>query len=81
MMYSNNKGCGTHESQNYNGLYRMQAEKLWHYQEQEKRSGQVGNEQILQVLSQAHSTQGNQIISLAAADVPIKIEQYRAYSD
>ena len=46
---------GAHDaSKNHHGLYRMQAEKLWHHEEQEEQSRQTGNEQVLQILQEAH---------------------------
>ena len=39
----------------------VQAEKLQYNEEQEKRSGQTGNEQVLQILQKAYSSQGNKI--------------------
>ena len=48
-------------NQDYPGLHRVQAEKLRHHQEQAELPGQTGNEQVLQILPEAHGTQGNQI--------------------
>jgi hypothetical protein len=45
-------------------MHRVQAEKLRHKEEQEKRPGQIGTEEILQVLPQAHDAQGNQVIRI-----------------
>jgi len=39
----------------------MQATKLRYHEKQEKRSGQIGNEQILPVLQKAHASQRNKI--------------------
>jgi hypothetical protein len=43
-------------------MYGLQAEKLQHHEEQEERSGQNRDEEVLQILPQAHSTQGNEIM-------------------
>ena len=51
------------ESQNRAGLHRVQAEELQHQEEQEERPRQAGNEQVLQVLPEAHPAQGNQVRS------------------
>ena len=51
------------ESEDRAGLHRVQAEKLQHEEEQEERSRQAGNEQVLQVLPEAHPAQGNQVRS------------------
>ena len=40
-------------------MHRMQAEKLQHNEGQEEHSGQAGAEQVLSVLQEAHSAQGN----------------------
>ena len=50
------------ESKNHFGLQRVQTEKLQHDEEQEKRSGPSGDEQVLQVLQKAYPPQGNQIV-------------------
>ena len=64
--FKSSRFCGScrrcrYESQNHPGLHGMQAAQLQHHEEQEERPGQTGNEQILPVLPQAHSAQGNQI--------------------
>ena len=39
----------------------MQAAQLRHNEEQEEHTGQVGDEQILQILQEAHSPQRNEV--------------------
>ena len=41
----------------------MQTAQLQHNEEQEKRSREIGNEEALQILQQAYSSQGDKIIS------------------
>jgi len=40
-------------------MYGLQKQKLYDDKEQEKASGQAGDQEILQVLPQAHPAQGN----------------------
>ena len=42
------------ESENHLGMHRMQAKKLRHDEEQEKRSRTFGNEKVLPFLQEAH---------------------------
>ena len=46
----------------------MQAEKLQHNQKQEEWSRQTGNEEVLQILPEAHTTQRNEVRRNAMAD-------------
>jgi len=50
-------------------MYGLQTEKLSHYEEQKERSGQDRAEKVLQILPQAHSTQGNEIMRGGAHNV------------
>ena len=50
-----------HESEDYTGLHGVQTAQLQHNEEQEERPRQVGDEQVLQILQEAHSPQGNKI--------------------
>ena len=54
-------GGAESESKNYIGVYRVQAAQLQHHEEQEERSRQTWNEQVLQILQKAHYSQGNQV--------------------
>ena len=42
------------ESKGHFGLQRMQAAQLQHHEEQEERPGQARDEQVLQILQEAH---------------------------
>ena len=44
------------ESKNHNGLHRVQTKKLQHKEKQEEHSRQNGNEQVLQILQETHSS-------------------------
>ena len=48
-------------SQNHSRLHGVQATQLQHDEEQEERSGQTGNEQVLPVLPQAHGSQRDEV--------------------
>ena len=50
-----------YESQSYFGLHRVQTAQLQHHEEQEERSWQARNEQVLSFLQETHASQGNQI--------------------
>ena len=56
-----NRRCRKDESQDYAGLHGVQTKKLRHNEEQEERSRQTGNEQVLQVLQKAYLAQRNQV--------------------
>ena len=52
------------ESKNHFSMQRVQTEKLQHNKEQEERSRQTRNEEVLPILQTAHNSQGNKIIFL-----------------
>ena len=49
------------ESKNHFSMQRVQAEKLQHNEEQEERSRQTRDEEVLPFLQKAHNAQGNKI--------------------
>ena len=51
----------------------MQAEKLWHNEEQEEWSGKDWDEEVLQVLQKAYASQGDEVISGAVRHALYKI--------
>ena len=58
-----NNGGAVHESKDYFILHRVQTAQLQHNEKQKEQSWQVGDEQVLQILQEAHSPQRNQIIN------------------
>jgi hypothetical protein len=49
------------ESKGYIGLHRVQTAQLQHNEKQKEHTGQVGDEQVLQILQEAHSPQRNEV--------------------
>ncbi len=56
-------GGAVRESTSYFILHRVQATQLQHNEKQKEQPWQVGDEQILQILQEAHSPQRNKIIT------------------
>ena len=50
-----------YESKSYPCVYGMQTAQLRHDEKQEKHTGQVGDEQVLQILQEAYSPQRNKV--------------------
>ena len=46
----------------HNGMHRVQAEKLRHKEKQRSSQGEDGDQEVLQILQKAHTSQGNKII-------------------
>jgi hypothetical protein len=56
-----NKWRCRHESKGYIGLHRVQTAQLQHNEKQKEHSRQVRDEQVLQILQETHSPQGNKV--------------------
>ena len=59
-----NRRC-RYESKGNIGLHRVQTAQLQHNEEQEEYARQTWDEQVLQILQEAYSPQGNQVIDLS----------------
>lgn len=54
-------GGGSHARKSNIGMYRVQAAELYYYKREEEPSGEDGDQQILQVLQEAHTAQRDKV--------------------
>jgi hypothetical protein len=54
-------GGGSRARKNHIGMYRVQTAELQHDKREKEPSGPDGNQQILQILQEAHTAQGNEV--------------------